>query len=91
MATVWEDSAMIAIGRRNVESAMALAAAGLVGLMAAITPASAADPIRIGMSLSLTGAMSPASKQVLAGLEIWRDDVNANGGPFVTVAKAAWR
>ena len=42
--------------------------------------AAAADPIRIGLSLSLTGPTSPAGKQVLAGLEIWRDDVNAKGG-----------
>ena len=38
------------------------------------------DPIRIGLSLSLTGPTSPAGKQVLTGLEIWRDDVNAKGG-----------
>src|SRR5262245_64388478 len=46
----------------------------------ATAPALAADAIRIGLSLSLTGPTSPAGKQVLAGLEIWRDDVNANGG-----------
>jgi branched-chain amino acid transport system substrate-binding protein len=28
----------------------------------------------------LTGPTSPAGRQVLAGLEIWRDDTNANGG-----------
>jgi ABC-type branched-subunit amino acid transport system substrate-binding protein len=33
-----------------------------------------------GLSISLTGPSSPAGKQVLAGLEIWRDDVNAKGG-----------
>ena len=48
--------------------------------MAAAGSAAAADPIRIGLSLSLTGPTSPAGKQVLAGLEIWRDDVNAKGG-----------
>ena len=48
-------------------------------LIAAIG-AHAADPIRIGLSISLTGPTSPAGKQVLAGLEIWRDDVNAKGG-----------
>ena len=42
--------------------------------------AAAADPIRIGLSISLTGPTAPAGKQVLAGLEIWRDDVNAQGG-----------
>jgi branched-chain amino acid transport system substrate-binding protein len=71
---------LLGIARRVVGSAMALASTGLVGLMAAIAPAGAADPIRIGMSLSLTGPTSPAGKQVLAGLEIWRDDVNASGG-----------
>ena len=51
---------------------------GLFGFAAA-APA-VAEPIRIGMSLSLTGPTAPAGKQVLAGLEIWRDDVNAKGG-----------
>ncbi|MES1156111.1 MAG: amino acid ABC transporter substrate-binding protein, partial [Pseudorhodoplanes sp.] len=49
-------------------------------LAAAALPASAADPLRIGLSLSLTGPTAPAGKQVLAGLEIWREDVNAKGG-----------
>ena len=71
---------LLGIARRVVGSAMALASASLVGLMVAIAPAGAADPIRIGLSLSLTGPTSPAGKQVLAGLEIWRDDVNAKGG-----------
>ena len=43
-------------------------------------PRNAADPLRIGFSISVTGPTSPAGKQVLAGLEIWRDDVNAKGG-----------
>jgi branched-chain amino acid transport system substrate-binding protein len=57
----------------------ACAAAGIaaVGLLA---PARAADPVRIGLSISLTGATSPAGRQVQAGLDIWRDDVNARGG-----------
>jgi branched-chain amino acid transport system substrate-binding protein len=56
-----------------------LGAAALIGSSLAV-PTHAADPIRIGLSLSLTGPTSPAGKQVLAGLEIWRDDVNAKGG-----------
>ena len=51
-----------------------------IGLLFAAGAAMAADPLRIGLSLSLTGPTSPAGKQVLAGLEIWRDDVNAKGG-----------
>ncbi len=57
---------------------------GLVAVIAALhfqsSTARAADPIRIGLSLSLTGPTASAGKQVLVGLEIWRDDVNAKGG-----------
>jgi branched-chain amino acid transport system substrate-binding protein len=42
--------------------------------------AKAADPIRVGLSVALTGGVAPAGKQVLAALQIWRDDVNAKGG-----------
>jgi len=42
--------------------------------------ASAAEPIRVGLSVALTGGVAPIGKQVLAALQIWRDDVNAKGG-----------
>ena len=42
--------------------------------------AKAADPIKVGLSVALTGGVAPAGKQVLAALQIWRDDVNAKGG-----------
>ncbi len=42
--------------------------------------ARAADPIRVGMTMALTGGVAPIGKQVLAALKIWRDDVNARGG-----------
>src|SRR5262245_7992548 len=66
--------------RRRLRAVLALGAATCMGLPMAVEPAAAADPIRIGLSLSITGPTSPAGKQVLAGLEIWRDDVNAKGG-----------
>src|SRR5580658_394807 len=44
------------------------------------TVAKAADPIRVGMTMALTGGVAPIGKQVLAALQIWRDDVNAKGG-----------
>ena len=40
----------------------------------------AADPVKVGFSLGLTGANAPNGKQLLIALEIWRDDVNAKGG-----------
>jgi len=43
-------------------------------------PAQAADPMKVGLSLSLTGAVASNGKQILMALELWRDDVNAKGG-----------
>src|SRR5579862_7537536 len=62
--------------------AMALIAVGalIIPTMVMPNPAQAADPIRIGMSMALTGGVAPAGKQVLAALQIWRDDLNAKGG-----------
>lgn len=44
------------------------------------TPVWAADPIKVGFSMGMTGANGPNGKQLLLSLEIWRDDVNAKGG-----------
>ena len=61
--------------------AMALIAIGAL-IIPNVAPnmAKAADPIRIGMSMALTGGVAPIGKQVLTALQIWRDDVNAKGG-----------
>src|SRR5215813_3377443 len=42
--------------------------------------AQSGNPIRIGLSLALTGAGAAPSKVIGTALEIWRDDVNAKGG-----------
>ena len=55
------------------------AVAGL-GMVALTTPGFAADPIKVGFSMALTGPVSPNGKQLLLPLELWRDDVNAKGG-----------
>src|SRR6202044_1336190 len=57
-------------------AALAVVIAALLGPIAA----RAAEPIRIGMTMALTGGVAPIGKQVLAPLQIWRDDVNAKGG-----------
>ena len=58
-----------------------LALALIIGL-GFISGASAqsGNPIRIGMSLALTGAGAAPSKVINTALEMWRDDVNAKGG-----------
>jgi len=53
-----------------------LASASQVFLREAV----AADPVKVGFSMGLTGANAPNGKQLLIALEIWRDDVNAKGG-----------
>ena len=42
--------------------------------------AQSGNPIRIGMSLALTGAGASPSKVINTALDIWRDDINAKGG-----------
>jgi branched-chain amino acid transport system substrate-binding protein len=38
------------------------------------------NPIKVGMSLALTGGGAPAGKMLQAAVELWRDDINAKGG-----------
>jgi len=64
---------MVKLSRRALGGAAA-------ALLFAAVPAHAADPIKVGMSLALTGAGAPAGKMLQAAVEIWRDDVNAKGG-----------
>lgn len=56
-----------------------LAAALLFGALGAGS-ARAAEPIKIGFGMALTGGLASAGKQALLGIEIWRDEVNAKGG-----------
>jgi branched-chain amino acid transport system substrate-binding protein len=37
-------------------------------------------PIKIGMSMALTGGLAGGGKASLLGTEIWRDDINTRGG-----------
>ena len=68
---------MFAITRRVTLGSLAILFAALWWASA---PARAADPIKVGFSMALTGAVAPNGKQNLLALEIWRDDVNAKGG-----------
>src|SRR5580700_5234690 len=58
------------------------AAAGVAALlaMAWLVPAQAAEPIKIGCSMAMTGGVAGIGKQILIALEIWRDQTNKNGG-----------
>src|SRR5436305_2723386 len=54
--------------------------AAAAGLFLTTPAAFAADPIRIGFGMSLTGPNAGAGKMFLVGREIWRDEINAKGG-----------
>jgi branched-chain amino acid transport system substrate-binding protein len=58
----------------------AVLAMALAVTLAAGTAASAAEPIKLGFSVALTGGVAAIGKQVLIALQIWKDDVNAKGG-----------
>ena len=58
----------------------ALAVAATFSLLAFAAPARAADPIKVGFSMALTGSVAQNGKQLIIALELWRDDVNAHGG-----------
>jgi branched-chain amino acid transport system substrate-binding protein len=49
----------------------------LVGLSLA---AQAAEPLKIGLSMSLTGGLAGGGKSSLLAMQIWKDDINAKGG-----------
>src|SRR6201987_5328133 len=48
--------------------------------LALAAPARAADPIKVGFSMALTGSVAQNGKQLIIALELWRDDINAHGG-----------
>jgi branched-chain amino acid transport system substrate-binding protein len=53
----------------------------LVGLLlAAVSPARAAEPITIGFAEALTGGLAVVGKSGVLAARIWADDVNAKGG-----------
>ena len=62
---------------RHVTVAIFVLALSFIGIGA---PARAADPVKVGFSMALTGSVAQNGKQLIIALELWRDDVNAHGG-----------
>src|SRR6478752_7993123 len=67
-------------GMQAVSRRIASLVVTLFVFLGAAATAAAAEPIKVGFSMSMTGAVAPNGRQLLAALEIWRDDVNAKGG-----------
>jgi branched-chain amino acid transport system substrate-binding protein len=56
-----------------------LAVAAALALLT-VPPAKAADPIKIGFGMAMTGPLAANGKMSLVAMQIWEDDVNAKGG-----------
>src|SRR5262245_62514835 len=61
---------------------------GFIGALSAVVllasadsfVAEAADPIKIGFGMALTGGLSANGKPALLAVQIWKDDINKRGG-----------
>jgi branched-chain amino acid transport system substrate-binding protein len=70
---------MLGILMLRISQALIAAVAAFALLLSPLT-ARAAEPIKVGFSMALTGAVAQNGKQLIIALELWRDDVNAHGG-----------
>ncbi len=61
---------------RRLLSQFLLAVACFIGLASAF----AAEPLKIGFGMSLTGPLAGNGRAALLAMEIWREDINAKGG-----------
>jgi branched-chain amino acid transport system substrate-binding protein len=57
-----------------------LAALAAVAAASVALAAQAAEPLRIGFSMSLTGGLASGGKSALLGMQVWAEDQNAKGG-----------
>src|SRR6202158_2859072 len=65
-------------GLVELRAAATVVAAMLFVIMA--YSAQAADPIKIGFSMPLTGGLAANGQAILAGYQMWEEDVHAKGG-----------
>ena len=49
-------------------------------ILIAAAPAKAADPIKIGLGMALSGPLAANGKMSLVAMQVWEDDINAKGG-----------
>ncbi|HEV8584066.1 MAG TPA: ABC transporter substrate-binding protein, partial [Methylomirabilota bacterium] len=68
------------MNRTRALIAIAVATLILVAAVGLIPVARAADPIKIGLGMALTGGLSANGKPALLAMQIWKDEVNKKGG-----------
>jgi branched-chain amino acid transport system substrate-binding protein len=57
-----------------------IGAAGALAVALGISEVHAAEPIKIGFGMALTGGLAANGKSALVAMKIWESDVNATGG-----------
>src|SRR5215468_10772269 len=69
-------------GRRRylIGAALRIAAVSVWGLAGTIASVWAADAIKIGFSMPLTGGLASNGKAILTAYQMWKEDINAKGG-----------
>jgi len=65
---------------RNRLKLLLSAAALLFGIANAALPARAAEPIKIGTGMALTGGLAANGKAAILAMKIWEEEINAKGG-----------
>src|SRR5262245_42514342 len=75
---MWDETVM---NRFLAQTAYLLATALVIGTASgAATGAHAADPIKLGFGMSLTGGLAVGGKPALVTFELWRQEINSRGG-----------
>ena len=64
---------------RSISTGLTFAAA-LIAVLGFVVPARAAEPIKIGFGMGLTGGLAASGKAALLAMQIWEEATNANGG-----------
>ena len=70
---------MCGLRRYLVRVALHIAALSVAGTIAA-SAVWAADAIKIGFSMPLTGGLASNGKAILTAYQMWKEDINAKGG-----------
>src|SRR5713101_5586014 len=66
--------------RERTLARLGAAVLGAFALAQGALPGQAAEPLRIGFGMALTGPLAPNGKSALLAMKIWEEDINAKGG-----------
>jgi branched-chain amino acid transport system substrate-binding protein len=70
----------LAIGRGRIGRWWRCMLGAAMLMLGVVGQAGAAEPIKIGFGMALTGALAGAGKAALIAIQIWADEVNDSGG-----------